>query len=161
MRGKRVVVAAKEITWSKKGFIEVQKKCEAHFRTSLSTRRVCSKRQHPCPSDSWLFELLLASWNKKYFSNTSPCLGKASKKKREKSSQADRLGWPPPEAVRKMWKFSTLTFNFRFWFYTTQFEFYPKKKFFDQWPPQIHLKTFHDIHGFSCHGTVKKALQIH
>ena len=34
---------------------------------------------------------------------------------------------------------------------------YPKM-FFDHWHPQIHLKAFHDIHGFGFIETVKKAL---
>ena len=72
---------------------------------------------------------------------------------------------PSPEAVRKMWNFLTFIFDFIFWLYTTQNEFYPKKIFFDHWPPthppKSHLETFHDIHGFSCLGTVKKALKIH
>ena len=65
----------------------------------------------------------------KYFSKL---LREGVKKKLLKSGQADRLGRPPlplPEAVRKMWKFSTLTFDFRFWLYTTRNEFYPKKLF--------------------------------
>ena len=60
-----------------------------------------------------------------------------------------------------MWKILTLIFDIGLWLYMTYNEFYPKKEFFDHWPPQIHLETIHDIHGFSCLGTVKKALKIH
>ena len=54
--------------------------------------------------------------------NVQSILGKGSKKKLGKSGQADRLGWPPPspEAVRKMWKILTLTFDFGLWLYMTK-----------------------------------------
>ena len=39
-------------------------------------------------------------------------------------------------SIYQMWKFSTLTFDFRFWLYTIQNEFYPKKYFLTTDPPR-------------------------
>ena len=47
------------------------------------------------------------------------------------------LGWPPPspEAVRKMWKILTLTFDFGLWLYMTYNKFYPTNFFLTTDPP--------------------------
>ena len=86
-----------------------------------------------------------------------------------------RPGWPLgltpslPRSGQENVKF----FDFYFWLYILIIydskRILPQKNIF--WPltppcspthpPKSHLETFHDIHGFSCLGTVKRASKMH
>ena len=91
-------------------------------------------------------------------------LGKGSKKKLGWIGQADRLGWPPPPPMNRSGKCEI----FLLWFFTLVYDYiwpktnFTKKIFFDHqkflWRL---LETLHDIHGFSCLGTVKQAIKTH
>ena len=94
--------------------------------------------------------------------------------RRQKKTVKKRSGWllgltPLPQSGQENVKFSDFYFRLYILIIYDLKRILPQKNIF--WPltppcspthpPKSHLETFHDIHGFSCLGTVKRASKMH